>query len=64
MWDQVRRRVGDEKFWAMVKAWPTVDKDGGVDREQYLPWVEEQTGTELSDLFDGWLFAKRSPKFS
>jgi aminopeptidase N len=64
MWDQVRRRVGDERFWAMVKAWPTVDKDGGVDREEFLPWVEEQTGTELSDLFDGWLFAKRSPKFS
>ncbi len=64
MWDQVRRRVGDEKFWAMVKAWPTVDKDGGVDREGYLPWVEEQTGAELSDLFDGWLFAERSPKFS
>ena len=64
MWDQVRRRVGDERFWAMVKAWPTVDQDGGVDREEFLPWVEEQTGTELSDLFDGWLFAKRSPKFS
>ena len=41
-----------------------VDKDGGVDREEFLPWVEEQTGTELSDLFDGWLFAARSPKFS
>ena len=64
MWDQVRRRVGDEKFWAMVKAWPAFDQDGGVDREEYLPWVEEQTGAELSDLFDGWLFAERSPKFS
>ena len=28
-----------------------------------LTWIEEQTGAELSDLFDGWLFAKRSPRF-
>ncbi len=64
MWDQIRRRVGDEKFWAMVKAWPESDPDGTVSREEYLPWIEEQTGADLQDLFDGWLFAKRSPKFS
>ena len=29
----------------------------------YVAWVEEQTGAELSDLFDGWLLAKRSPTF-
>jgi aminopeptidase N len=63
MWEQIRRRVGDEKFWEMVKAWPQYDADGTVDRDEYLPWVEEQTGVELSDLFDGWLFAKRSPTF-
>ncbi len=63
MWDQVRRRVGDDKFWAMVRAWPSADPDGSSNREEYLAWVEEQTGTELSDLFDGWLMAKRSPKW-
>ena len=64
MWDQVRRRVGDDAFWAMVRDWPSYDQDGTVGRDEYLPWIEEQTGAELSDLFDGWLFAKRSPKFS
>ena len=64
MWDLVRRRVGDEAFWAMVRDWPQHDRDGTVDRDEYLPWVEEHTGAELSDLFDGWLFAKRSPAFS
>ena len=63
MWDQIRRRVGDEKFWAMVRAWPAHDRDGTVDRDEYLPWIEKETGTELSDLFDGWLLAKKSPKF-
>ena len=64
MWDQVRRRVGDEAFWEMVRAWPSHDPDGTSNREEYLAWVEEQTGEELSDLFDGWLLAKRSPKFT
>ena len=57
-------RVGDEKFWPMVKAWPESDPDGTVSRDEYLPWIEEQTGADLQDLFDGWLLAKRSPKFS
>jgi aminopeptidase N len=63
MWDQVRRRVGDDAFWEMVRAWPSYDPDGSSNRDEYLAWVEEQTGTELSDLFDGWLLAKRSPPF-
>jgi hypothetical protein len=48
----------------MVKAWPESDADGTVSREEYLPWVEDQTGADLQDLFDGWLLAKRSPRFS
>jgi aminopeptidase N len=63
MWDQVRRRVGDEKFWEMVRAWPSVDPDGNSNRDEYLAWVEEFTGAELSDLFNGWLLAERSPPF-
>ncbi len=64
MWDQIRRRVGDETFWAMVKAWPESDADGTVSRDEYLPWIEDQTGADLQDLFDGWLLAKESPAFS
>ena len=63
MWDEIRRRVGDEKFWAMVKAWPESDADGSVSRDEYLPWIEEQTGADLQDLFDGWLLAEESPAF-
>jgi aminopeptidase N len=63
MWHQIRQRVGEETFWEMVRAWPSVDPDGTSSREEYLPWIEEQTGAELSDLFEGWLFAEESPAF-
>ena len=59
MWDQVRRRVGDETFWEMVRAWPSPTPTAAATRDDYLAWVEEQTGAELSDLFDGWLLAKQ-----
>ena len=52
-----RQRIGDDTFWEMVRAWPAVDPDGSSNRDDYLPWIEEQTGAELSDLFDGWLLA-------
>ena len=53
MWDEIRRRVGDDAFWEMVRAWPSHDPDGSSNRDDYLPWIEEQTGAELSDLFVG-----------
>ncbi|WP_235737041.1 hypothetical protein [Nocardioides alcanivorans] len=62
MWHQVRERVGEKKFWAMVKKWPTVEPFGNSNRDDYLAWVEKETGTELSDLFDAWLLGAESPK--
>ncbi|WP_110207757.1 M1 family metallopeptidase [Nocardioides daejeonensis] len=62
MWHQVRERIGDDKFWEMVRAWPTVHRFGNASRDTYLAWVEKQTGADLKDLFDAWLLGKKSPK--
>src|SRR3546814_10265554 len=52
MWHELRKQLGDEEFWAMVKKWPTVDPMGNPTRKEYLDWVEKETGEELSDFFD------------
>ena len=62
MWHQVRQRVGDDAFWAMVRKWPTVNPTGNATREQYLAWVEKETGTDLTDLFESWLMGAKSPE--
>lgn len=62
MWHELRQRIGDQAFWAMVRQWPTVHQDGNATREEYLSWIEEQTGTELSAFFDAWLLGKKTPK--
>ncbi|WP_067432377.1 M1 family metallopeptidase [Nocardioides jensenii] len=64
MWHELRKKLGDEKFWAMVRAWPTVHKQGNPTREEYLDWIEQETGEELTDFFDAWLMGEKTPKRS
>jgi len=62
MWHALRRRIGDEAFWAMVKKWPTVHAHGNATRAQFLDWLEEETGEELTMFFDAWLLGEKTPK--
>lgn len=61
MWEELRERIGDDAFWAMVRAWPAARDNGNADREDYLAWVEEQTGEELTSFFDAWLLGATTP---
>ncbi|SDC35535.1 M1 family metallopeptidase [Nocardioides lianchengensis] len=61
MWQEVRERIGEERFWSMVRAWPAARDNLSTGREDYLAWVEEETGEELTDLFDAWLLGETTP---
>jgi aminopeptidase N len=61
MWHELRRKVGNKAFWAMVKKWPRVHAGGSATRAQFLGWVERETGKELSRFFDAWLMGAKTP---
>jgi len=61
MWNELRHRIGDAAFWAMVKKWPTVHADGNATRTEYYDWVEAETGLELSSFFDDWIMGTTTP---
>lgn len=61
MWHELRRRIGAVTFDRMVRAWPASQADGSANREEYLAWIEEQTGQELTAFFDEWLMSAKSP---
>ena len=61
MWHELRQQIGDDAFWEMVRAWPSVHDNGNATRQQYFAWVEETTGEELSEFFDQWLMGEESP---
>ena len=61
MWDELRQKIGDKEFWAMVRKWPSVNAEGNATREEYLDWIEQETGEELTSFFDAWLLGKETP---
>jgi aminopeptidase N len=62
MWDALRKRVGDEEFWRLVRAWPSVHADGNAGYDDITSWWSEQTGQDLSDFFHDWLLARTPPR--
>jgi len=61
MWHELRHKLGDKAFWAMVKEWPSVNAEGNATREEYLDWIEKETGEELTAFFDAWLLGEETP---
>jgi len=62
MWDDLRRRLGDEEFWRLVAAWPDVYADGNADYNKITTWWTEQTGEDLTGFFDAWLRGATTPE--
>jgi aminopeptidase N len=61
MWNELRHRMGNAKFWKMVRRWPTVHADGNATRDQYFAWLEKQTGLELSSFLQDWILGTTTP---
>jgi aminopeptidase N len=61
MWDRLRRTVGDAVFWKLVRDWPAARADRSTGRDDYLRWIQQQTGRDLTSFFDAWLMSPVSP---
>jgi aminopeptidase N len=60
MWHELRKRIGDDAFWRVVRDWPAREPDTNSNRDEYLPWLVEQTGVERS-FFEDWLLSPTTP---
>jgi aminopeptidase N len=61
MWHELRKRLGDDEFFRIVREWPESRSNKNSNREDYLAWIEEQTGEELTSFFDAWLLGEKTP---
>ncbi len=61
MWHELRGRLGDEEFWRLVRAWPRAAAYTNADRDQWFAWWERETGEELTDFFDSWIYGETTP---
>jgi len=53
----LRTRTGDERFFALVRAWADRHRHGTVATEQFAALA----GPDVADLLDAWLFRKPLP---
>ena len=63
MWDEIRRRVGDQRFWSLIKAWPRSHDNANAGYADITAWWSRKTGQNLRPLFDRWLLGQTSPPF-
>ncbi|MBC8091873.1 MAG: M1 family metallopeptidase [Pseudonocardia sp.] len=52
----LRRHIGDDRFFALLRAWTTGHRHGTVDTAQFVALAQAHTGTDLTALLDAWLF--------
>ncbi|MDX6372520.1 MAG: hypothetical protein QOD98_1508 [Nocardioidaceae bacterium] len=63
MWHELRKRIGDDAFWKVVRAWPARDPETNANRDQYLDWLVRQTHVARS-FFEDWLLSPTTPQRS
>ncbi|MEU7566655.1 M1 family metallopeptidase [Streptomyces fradiae] len=58
---QVRRAVGDEAFFALLRGWAAEHRHGTASTDDFTAYVEEETGRDLTELWDTWLYGEGRP---
>lgn len=58
---QLRLAVGDEDFFAILRAWAAEHQYGNGNSAQFIALAEEISGQQLDGLFQSWLFTAGRP---
>ncbi|HEY4418729.1 MAG TPA: M1 family peptidase, partial [Pseudonocardia sp.] len=54
-------RIGDECFFALLRAWTTQHRHGSVTTEQFTAFADVHAGADLSPFFSEWLYGEALP---
>ncbi|GAA4913370.1 M1 family metallopeptidase [Streptomyces coeruleoprunus] len=58
---KVRQAVGDDAFFALLKGWAAEHRHGNASTADFTRYVEEETGKDLTELWDTWLYGTDRP---
>ncbi|MGI5482110.1 M1 family metallopeptidase [Streptomyces lavendofoliae] len=58
---KVRQAVGDATFFAVLRGWPARYRHANASTEDFVRYVEEAAGEDLTDLWDVWLYGEDRP---
>lgn len=57
----LRRRVGDEAFFTILRTWTARYRNSNATTEDFIALSEEVSGQALAPFFDGWLYQAALP---
>ncbi|MBW6432592.1 M1 family metallopeptidase [Actinoplanes hulinensis] len=57
----LRKTIGDEAFFKLIKSWAADHRDGNVTTEQFIEAAETASGKDLDAFFEAWLNGKTKP---
>ncbi|WP_260867287.1 M1 family metallopeptidase [Streptomyces sp. SAJ15] len=58
---KVREAVGDDTFFSIVRTWLKRHRHGNADTRAFIALCEKESGKDLSEIFDVWLYGKGKP---
>ena len=58
----LRRKVGDAKFFEILKTWTREHRHSNATTKQFIETAERVSGQQLDDLFNAWLYQRGRPK--
>ncbi len=57
----LRNKIGDKKFFAVLKGWPAEKGHGNARVKDFVSYAEKVSGKPLAGLFDTWLYEPVRP---
>ncbi|MFI8812807.1 MULTISPECIES: M1 family metallopeptidase [unclassified Streptomyces] len=51
----------DEAFFDLIAGWPKAHRHGNASTEDFIAYVEEESGQDLTELWDTWLYGESRP---
>ncbi|MFV2120430.1 M1 family metallopeptidase [Streptomyces sp. Act-28] len=58
---QVRRAVGDEVFFDLLRGWAAEHRYGNASTDDFTAYAEEAAGEDLTGVWDTWLYGGGKP---
>lgn len=55
---RVRLALDDRAFFALVQGWTKTHRHANASTDDFTAYVEEETGRDLSELWDAWLYGE------
>ncbi|MGI8701112.1 MAG: M1 family metallopeptidase [Nocardioidaceae bacterium] len=62
MLNRIRVQIGPVEFLKLAKAWVAEHEYGHVSRDEFIRWVNAQTGQNFTSLINLWLDSPRTPR--